>query len=108
MDIAALLGRLGEHLHDGALEAGMIVADSEDDSPQSASFSGPEGTLPTRRTLPIGHLHAQHLAPAFPINPNGHQHGPGADHSVFPQLFIARIDNQIGIFALQLSPREAS
>jgi hypothetical protein len=29
---------------------------------------------PARRALPVGHLHAEHLAASFPINPDGHKH----------------------------------
>ena len=52
----------------------MIVADGEDHSAQTASFQTKKKLLPTRRALPIGHLNAEYLASALPIDADGHKH----------------------------------
>jgi hypothetical protein len=52
----------------------MIIADGEDHSAQAASFQTKKELFPTRRALPIGHLHAEHLTPTFPIDSDGHKH----------------------------------
>jgi len=84
----------------------MIVTDGEDDSAQTASFQSEEKVFPARRTFPIGHLHSEHLAPALPINADGHKHRAGANHRVLAHLLIAGVQDQIGIFTVKLPTRE--
>ena len=81
----------------------MIVADGEDYAPQAASFEAKKKVFPACGTLPVGHLHAEHLAPAIPINADGHKHRSRADHCVLPHFLIPRVEDQIGILALELS-----
>ena len=107
MHIAALPVSFGQHFDDGPLEPGMIVADGEDDSAQAASFQTKKELFPTCRTLPIGHLHAEHLTSALPINPDGHKHRSRADHCVLPHFLIPRVEDQIGILTLELSTGKA-
>jgi hypothetical protein len=40
--------------------------------------------------------------------PDSHKHCPRADHPVLAELFIAGVDDQIGIFVVELAPSEAS
>ena len=61
----------------------MIVADSEDDAAQSTPLQPKEELFPACGTLSIGHLYPQHLAPAFPVNADGHQHRSRANDSIF-------------------------
>jgi hypothetical protein len=84
----------------------MIVADREDHPAQATSLQAHKELFPTGRALPVSHLHAKHLTPSLPVDPDGHQHGSGANHSILPQLFIARINDQVGILALELTPSE--
>ena len=86
----------------------MVVADGENYAPQSTSFETEEEVFPACRTLPIGHLHAEHLAPALPIDPDGHEHRSRADHSILPHFLIPRIDDQIGILAIEFAAGKAS
>ena len=85
----------------------MIVADGENYAPQSASFQTKKKLLPTGSTLPIGHLYAEHLAPAFPIDADGHKHRSRADHCVLPHFLIPRVEDQIGILAIELATGKA-
>src|SRR6476619_5708274 len=103
MHIAALPVSFEQHFDDGPLEPGMIVADSA----QAASFQTKKELFPTCRTLPIGHLHAEHLTSAIPINPDGHKHRSRADHCVLPHFLIPRVEDQIGILTLELSTGKA-
>ena len=52
----------------------MIVADRKDHSAKAASFQTKKELFPTRRALPIGHFHSEHLAPTLPINADGYKH----------------------------------
>ena len=85
----------------------MIVADGEDDAPQATSFQAQEELLPACGALPIGYLHAEHLAPAFPIDSDGYEHCSGSDHGVLPHFLIPRVQDQIGIFTVKLSAAKA-
>ncbi len=85
----------------------MVVTYHEIYAPQSTPFKSEQKVFPTRRTLPVGHFHSEHLAPSLPINTNGHKHRARADHCVLPHFLIPRVDNQIGIFALQLPAGKA-
>ena len=90
MHVAA---RQPEHFGDRPFQLGMIVADGEDYASQTASFKSQKKVFRACRALAIGHLHAEHLAPALPINADGQQHRSRADHRVLAQLLIARVDD---------------
>ena len=70
-------------------------------------LSAKQKVFPAGRALPVGHLHAEHLAPSLPINADGHQHRSGADDSVLAHLLIARVEDQVGILALQFPTGKA-
>ena len=86
----------------------MVVADSENYAPQSTSFETKEKVLPAGGTLPVGHLYTEHLAPAFPLDADGHEHRSRADHSIFPHFLIPRIEDHIGILAIELAAGKAT
>src|SRR6476660_2914596 len=107
MHIAALPVGFGQHFDDGPLEPGMIVADGEDYSTQAASLEAKKELFPACGTLPVGHLHAEHLTSAIPINADGHKHRSRANHCVLPHFLIPRVEDQIGILTLELSTAKA-
>src|SRR4249920_629375 len=100
MHVAALPVSLRKHFADRPFQPGMIVTDGEDYASQTASFKSQKKVFPAGRALAIGHLHAEHLAPALPINADGQQHRSRADHRVLSELLIPRVYNQIGILTL--------
>ncbi len=85
----------------------MVVTYHEIYAPQSTPFKSEQKVFPTRRTLPVGHFHAEHLAPAFPIDSDGYEHCSGSDHGVLPHFLIPRVQDQIGIFTVKLSAAKA-
>src|SRR4029450_4593221 len=107
MNVAALPIRLWEHFDDRPFQSRMIVADREDHPAQATSLEAQKELFPTGRALPVSHFHAQHLTPSLPVDPARPPPRAGANNSIPPQLFIARIDDQVGILALELTPREA-
>ena len=56
---------------------------------------------------PVDHVHAEHLTSAIPINADGHKHRSRANHCVLPHFLIPRVEDQIGIFTLELSTAKA-
>jgi hypothetical protein len=103
MHVAALPISLRNHFHNRPFEPRVVVADGEDHSSQAASFQTNKELFSTRRALPIGHLHSEHPAPAFPIDSDGHEHCSGSDHGVLPHFLIPHVQDQIGIFTVKLS-----
>src|SRR6476646_3573714 len=89
MHVAALPESFRENFHDRPFKPRMIVADGENHAPQPPSFQTEQKVLPAGGTLPIGHLHAEHLAPALPIRSrwpraqrgSGSLRSPAAFHS---------------------------
>ena len=51
--------------------------------------------------LASGQLHAEHLAPAFPVNAERNEHRLGLDHPVEPDLLVPRIEDHIRIRFLE-------
>ena len=100
--------KLRNDFHNRPLKPRMVVTDGEDHAAQAASFQTDKELFPTCRTLPIGHLHSEHLAPAFPVNADGHKHCSGSNHGVLPHLLIPCVQDQVGIFAVKLSTAKAS
>ena len=80
----------------------MVVAHGEDYPPQAAFLQAKEKLFPAGGTLPVGHLHSEHLAPALPINADGHQYRSRTDYRALSELLIPRVENQIRILALEL------
>src|SRR6478752_8569661 len=107
MHIAALPVGFGQHFDDGPLEPRMIVADGEDYSTQAASLEAKKELFPACGTLPVGHLHAEHLTSAIPINADAHKHRSRADHCVLPHFLIPGVEDQIGILTIELSTGKA-
>lgn len=50
----------------------------------------------TREALPIGHLHRQNLAPAFPVNAQCDQHGLRGNDAILAQLLVTGIEDEMG------------
>ena len=64
MHVSPLPDRLRQNLADRPLEALMVVGDHELHPRQPALAQARQEVLPTARTLTIGHLYRQNLAPA--------------------------------------------
>src|SRR5215207_2126015 len=107
MDLAALPVGFRKHFHNRPFEPRMVVAAHENYALQTTFLEAEQKVLPARGTFPVGHFHSEHLAPTLPINANGDKNRPGTDHSVLTHFLIARIQNQIGILAIQFSTGKA-
>ncbi len=60
------------------------------------------GTLPVSLAFGVPLFHSEHLAPSLPINADGYKHRSRADHGILSHFLIPRVDNQVGIFAIEL------
>jgi hypothetical protein len=85
----------------------MIVTDGQDDPAQSTRFERQQEVFSAPGALPVGHFHAEDLAASLPINSDGHQDRPGADDSVLAHLLIPRVEDQVGILAVQFPTGKA-
>jgi hypothetical protein len=91
VDVAALPAGFGEDFHDGALEAGMIVADDHLHPVQPAFLQAEQLGLPRARALLGGQLHRQDLAAAVPADAQGDLHGPALAQAVLPHPFVTGV-----------------
>ena len=70
MDVAALPRSLGQYLHNRPF------------TPRKPRPLRIRKSFQLVALSRLGNLHSEHLAPAFPIDSDGHKHCPGSDHSV--------------------------
>ena len=99
--VAPLPHRLGQQLPDRPFDPGVIVGDHKLHPPQPARLQPVDKRRPTRLRLASGQLHAEHLAPAFPVNAERNEHRLGLDHPVEPDLLVPRIEDHIRIRFLE-------
>jgi hypothetical protein len=95
MRVAALPGRCDEQLRHCLLQPLMIVADDELHARQPTLLEPLEEFLPTAGALPVGQLHGEDLAPAFPVDADGDQDGLAADHAVDAHLLVPGVQDQV-------------
>jgi hypothetical protein len=101
VDVAALPGGFGQDFGNGAFEAGVVVADGQADAGQAPLFQPEEELAPAGGALAAGQFDAEDAAAAFPVDPDGHKHGPAADDAVFADLLVAGVEDQVGVFAFE-------
>lgn len=85
----------------------MVVADRLPDAAQPPSPEVEQEVPPARGAFPGGQFDPGEAAAARPVDANGDQHGPGADDTVFPDLFMAGVEDQVGILGFQRLAGEA-
>jgi hypothetical protein len=63
---------------------------------QAAIAKRQQEVLPRRPALTVGHLHAEDLAPAVPVDADRDQHCLAGDDAVLAHLLVASIEDQVG------------
>jgi hypothetical protein len=76
----------------------MAVADGQIDPVQAPLLEFEQEVAPAAAAFAVGQLHTEHFAPAVPVDPDGDQNRPGADDAIFADLFVARVEDQVGIY----------
>lgn len=56
-----------------------------------------------RPAVPVGEFDRKHLAPAFPVNPDRDQDRVAGNDAILPNPLIARVQDQIGEWLLELA-----
>lgn len=92
VNVAALIGSLGEHLANGGPEAGVVVGDDELDAVKAAGLEGEEEVLPGGAALAVGHLDGEDLAAAVPIDADRDQHRLAHNHAGLAHLLITSVE----------------
>ena len=108
VDVAALPHGLGQQLAHRALEPGVIVRHHKLDAVEAARLQPFHERRPARARLAVRQLDAEHLPPAFPVDPERNEHRLGLDHSVEADLRVARIQDHVGIGLLEPALRKAT
>lgn len=101
VDVAALPCGLGEDFCDGTFEAGMVAGNGEAHAAQAALLEAEDELTPARGAFTTGQLHAEDAAAALPINADGHEHSARADDAILAHLLVARIEDEVRVFAFE-------
>lgn len=101
VDVATLPVRLGQRLHRGAFEAGVVVADDQLHAVQAAFLQPQQMLLPAGGALAAGQFDGQHMAAAVPADTQRDEHSAAVPHAVFPHPFVAGVQNHVGILLLE-------
>ncbi|MBA3262490.1 MAG: hypothetical protein H0T69_08495 [Thermoleophilaceae bacterium] len=100
VDGAALPGR-AEHLRQGGLEARVGVRDGELDPNQAAGDQRAQELTPERLGLRLPDVQADDLASARLMDGVGDHHALAHDPATITHLLDLRVDEQVGVAALQ-------
>ena len=101
VDVAALPAGFGKDFGQRTLEAGVVVADGQAHAAQTALLQAQEQVAPARGAFAIGDLDGEDLAPAFPVDADGHQHRPRADDTLLAHLLVTGIEDEVREFDFQ-------
>jgi hypothetical protein len=85
----------------------MVVADDKLDAAEAVSLQPGKKLGPARPALAVSELDRQDLAPAILVDRHPNKNGLAGDDPGFAYLFVARVEDQIGVALVDPPPGNA-